>query len=277
MMMILGSCPKCHGAMERQQNNDCGLAKVFEWHCFNCGNVISSEQMKEIIYLKNERALSLNTLKNKEEPEVKTEMILQPITDMPNTDGMGPKAKGLILRPWYEKHKADILADIERLGKESTRKRWQIPSQTFLNLRRDWGQPIDARYAHHKPKDEELAPAKPAEKMTENMPEQTQKIQGNDKNPQCYYCGSENVDPEMNYCYGCQQLVCSDCIDIEAHINKCGSPADRIVKRKVKVAEVTVRIHPVIMPPYPPFDPSLPEGVLCKWLETYGRIVVEGK
>jgi len=180
---------------------------------------------------------------NKEEPEVKTEMILQPITDMPNTDGMGPKAKGLILRPWYEKHKADILADIEKLGKEPARKRWQIPSQTFLNLRRDWGMPIDGTHAHNTKHQGDV------QKSTENV----QKMPVNE---------SEDIDTIRIKIDPKDEVkpVDSDC-----HV----SPVDGESRKDGKAKPN--------LPDYPPFDAAWKEDVQREWIRVYGLMTVGGK
>ena len=106
---------------------------------------------------------------NKEtrKPKKKEEMMFtQPVipVKVPDTNGLNHQQKGQLLKKFYEAHKEEIIEDLEKIGKETTRKRWQIPSQTFLNLRRAWGLPIDGHYAHRKA-------AKPAENMTKNMPE----------------------------------------------------------------------------------------------------------
>jgi hypothetical protein len=42
-----------------------------------------------------------------------------------------------------------------------------------------------------------------------------------DSESKCYYCGSEEVDPDMDHCYGCGKIVCINCIDDNPHILEC--------------------------------------------------------
>jgi hypothetical protein len=242
--------------MTREQNNDCGLAVVYEWHCFNCGNVISNERMQNIIYEKKYKAITVKNMPENipnQARKINTEeetMVTQPVIPVKVPDVKGIKSykeKGRILGRFYEEHKAEIIEDIEKLGKETARKRWQIPSQTFLNLRRAWDMPIDEKYARHKA-------AKPAENIPENIPEKPKDEPAPAPEPAEQPAGRPVRDEFYQWLH------------------------EELGKLNLHNQPVHFHIHAdVELPEYPKFDPTWEEMVKIEWLHIYGQIAAEAK
>ena len=43
---------------------------------------------------------------------------------------------------WYENHRADITADLRKIGLPATVRKWSIDDSVLLNIRHQWGLPV---------------------------------------------------------------------------------------------------------------------------------------
>lgn len=120
MIVSTKSCPKCGGAMERKDDYDQGVRRGEQWSCINCG-------------------YSAPVLKMCTASPQSGEENIPPWKTRPDTTGLHSRTASKILRPWFESHKDEIIADLENFGfKSKVCKKWGISPGTFESLLLSW-------------------------------------------------------------------------------------------------------------------------------------------
>ena len=126
-MIRENACPKCHGTVRLEENED----RKPVWKCLlGCNKETSLEEMEAF-------------MKEQKEQEAERQR-LATMVPPPKPDLTGLSRCGHIkaMHQYYETNKAAILAQIEKLGATETWKRWDIPSGTMTALKHAWGLPV---------------------------------------------------------------------------------------------------------------------------------------